>query len=145
MKAKTPAKSAASDKPKQVNLLDLKKCTGIGIRMSRLKVPWPDVAAAILSLDSRAFENADDVLTVLACLPTDEEKTILQSYRKDGKPVEVLSEAERFVMSLMDVPRAAPRLNAFCQKFAAAEKAAEASAIFQVGLKQRIPGFRVQL
>jgi hypothetical protein len=56
----------------------------------------------------------------------------LQAYRQSGKPVEVLSEAERFVMSLMDVPRATPRLRAFALKFTAAEKAAEATAVFRV-------------
>jgi hypothetical protein len=58
--------------------------------------------------------------------------TRLQAYRQSGKPVEVLSEAERFVMSLMDVPRATPRLRAFALKFTAAEKAAEATAVFRV-------------
>lgn len=56
----------------------------------------------------------------------------MQNYRQAGKPLEVLSEAERFVMSLMDVPRAAPRLKAFSLKFTTAEKAAEATAVFKV-------------
>lgn len=56
----------------------------------------------------------------------------LQAYRASGKPLDAISDAERFVMSLMDVPRAAPRLRAFSLKFTAAEKAAEAAAIFKV-------------
>ncbi|KAF6256854.1 formin homology 2 domain-containing protein [Scenedesmus sp. NREL 46B-D3] len=123
--------SKPSDKPKQVNLLDLKRCTAVGIRMARLKVPWQAVGCAILSLDGAAFEGADDIATVLQCLPSDEERAVLQAYRQAGKPVEVLSEAERFVMSLMDVPRATPRLRAFALKFTAAEKAAEATAVFR--------------
>jgi hypothetical protein len=58
----------------------------------------------------------------------------MQAYRQSGKPVEVVSEAERFVMSLMDVPRATPRLRAFALKFTAAEKAAEATAVFRVSI-----------
>jgi hypothetical protein len=49
-----------------------------------------------------------------------------------GKPTEVLSEAERFVISLMAAPRAAPRLRAFSMRFVTAEKHAEAAAIFTV-------------
>jgi hypothetical protein len=51
--------------------------------------------------------------------------------------MELLSDAERFVASLMDVPRAAPRLRALSLKFTAAEKAAEAAAVFQV--RARVP------
>jgi hypothetical protein len=39
-------------------------------------------------------------------------------------------------MSLMDVPRATPRLRAFALKFTAAEKAAEATAVFRVRSSQ---------
>jgi hypothetical protein len=67
-----------SDKPKQVNLLDLKRCTAVGIRMARLKVPWQSVGCAILSLDGAAFEGADDISTVLQCVPSEEEKGVLQ-------------------------------------------------------------------
>ncbi|WIA23864.1 hypothetical protein OEZ85_013518 [Tetradesmus obliquus] len=123
--------SKAAEKPKQLNLLDLKRCTAVGIRMARLKVPWQGVGAAILSLDGTAFEGAEDIGTVLQCLPSEEEKGVLQAYRQSGKPIEAVSEAERFVMSLMDVPRATPRLRAFALKFTAAEKAAEATAVFR--------------
>jgi hypothetical protein len=51
--------------------------------------------------------------------------------------VEVLSEAERFVISLMAAPRAAPRLRAFSMRFVMAEKHAEAAAIFTVGSARR--------
>lgn len=57
-----------------------------------------------------------------------------QAYINEGKPVEALSEAERFVISLMQTPRAAARLRAFSLKFAAEEKHAEAASVFKVGL-----------
>ncbi|KAF8060333.1 FH6 [Scenedesmus sp. PABB004] len=104
--------------PKQVTLLDLKRCTAIGIRMARLKVPWPEVGAAILSLDGAALGSAEDVATVVQCLPTPDERTTLEAYAASGRPPEALSEAERFAMSLM-------------ARFAAAERAAEAAAVFQ--------------
>eukprot|EP00879_Flechtneria_rotunda_P013653 GHRR01014263.1.p1 GENE.GHRR01014263.1~~GHRR01014263.1.p1 ORF type:complete len:984 (+),score=468.20 GHRR01014263.1:955-3906(+) len=114
----------------QTNLLDLKKCTAIGIRMARLKVPWPDVGAAILALDPKAFAGADDIMTVQQCLPSEDEKGVLQGYLSSGKPLDKLSEAEQFVISLMRVPRASQRLRAMSLKFSVAEKVAEATAVF---------------
>jgi hypothetical protein len=46
--------------------------------MARLKVPWQAVGCAILSLDGAAFEGADDISTVLQCVPSEEEKGVLQ-------------------------------------------------------------------
>ena len=66
--------------------------------------------------------------------PTHSHPTLaLQAYVASGKPDEVLSEAERFVISLMAAPRAAPRLRAFSMRFVTAEKHAEAAAMFTVG------------
>ncbi|KAI8474711.1 MAG: hypothetical protein J3K34DRAFT_407096 [Monoraphidium minutum] len=128
---RAPRAAKADAAPKQVTLLDLKRCTAIGIRMARLRVPWQAAADAILSLDSAAFEGAEDVSTLVQCLPTEDERGTLQAYVSSGKPVELLSEAERFVLSLMAVPRAAPRLRAFSMRFVTAEKHAEAAAVFR--------------
>lgn len=46
--------------------------------------------------------------------------------------MDLLSEGERFCISLMGVPGCARRIKALQLKFAAAEKAAEAAAIFKV-------------
>lgn len=80
MQAQRAPKSAEKREaaPKQVTLLDLKKCTAIGIRMARLKVPWQQAADAILSLDPVAFASAEDVNTIVQCLPSDDERSMLQ-------------------------------------------------------------------
>lgn len=71
---------------------------------------------------------------MLLLLSYDDYLCVLQEYRAAGRPLELVSEAERYVMSLLDVPRAASRLKTFALKFTAAEKAAEATAIFKVKL-----------
>jgi hypothetical protein len=86
-----------------------------------------NAAALCEELQGHAMHSQTPLLTHLCSVVI-----CLQAYRQSGKPVEVLSEAERFVMSLMDVPRATPRLRAFALKFTAAEKAAEATAVFRV-------------
>lgn len=75
MKAKAPEKATTQ---KKESLLDVKKMTSIGIRMSRLKVPWTEVGDAILTLDSKALGNAEDIQMILACLPGDDDKTKLK-------------------------------------------------------------------
>lgn len=42
-KMATPSKDAA---PKQVNILDMKRLTAIGVKMAKLKVHWSQVRAA---------------------------------------------------------------------------------------------------
>jgi hypothetical protein len=56
----------------------------------------------------------------------------VQKYVTEGKPVDVLDEQERFCITLMQVPAVARRIKALGLKFTAAEKAAEATAIFKV-------------
>lgn len=132
---RAPRAAKAESAPKQVTLLDLKRCTAIGIKMARLKVPWQvrahtqggapatlDVALfrrgscqrsvrhdlraascaaltkeisgneqpvpplpcwqsaadAILCLDPAAFETAEDIATVMQCLPSEDERGMLQ-------------------------------------------------------------------
>lgn len=58
----------------------------------------------------------------------------MQKYVNEGKPLDVLDEQERFCISLMEVPTVARRIKALGLKFTAAEKAAEAAAIFKVGV-----------
>lgn len=77
-KKATTKDKKASGKKEQVNILELKKVTGIGIRMSRLKVPWQEVGDAIVALDSKALETAEDVQTIMACLPDADDKKKFQ-------------------------------------------------------------------
>jgi hypothetical protein len=55
-----------------------------------------------------------------------------QKYVNEGKPVNVLDDQEQFCISLMGVPAVKQRIRALGLKFTAAEKAAEAAAIFKV-------------
>ncbi|KAI8466315.1 MAG: hypothetical protein J3K34DRAFT_460936 [Monoraphidium minutum] len=116
--------------PKHVTVLDLKRCTAIGIRMARLRVPWQDAAAAVVSLDPAVLGSADDVATLLQCLPTDDERAALQAYAAEGKPMSALSEAERFAATLAAVPGAAARLRCLSLRFTTEERRAEASAVY---------------
>ena len=59
-------------------VLQLKRCTDLGIIMKKLKLPWPHVADAILKLDPVCLASGEDVQTLEKCLPTDDERKDFQ-------------------------------------------------------------------
>jgi hypothetical protein len=63
---------------KKLAVLDLKRATGIGIRMARLSVPWNQIREAIMICDEDVLKTSDDVETVLACVPSEDEFRMLQ-------------------------------------------------------------------
>ena len=67
------------------------------------RVPWQRIPHAIIKLDSKAFQTADDVRAVLQCVPTQDEANLLQSYVRAGGKVEGLSDAELFCLDLIKV------------------------------------------
>jgi hypothetical protein len=59
-------------------VLQLKRCTDLGIIMKKLKLPWPQVADAILKLDPVCLASGEDVQTLEKCLPSDDERKDFQ-------------------------------------------------------------------
>ena len=50
---------------KSLACLDLKRATGIGIRMSRLRCPWRQLAQAVADADPAVLASAEDVAAVM--------------------------------------------------------------------------------
>jgi hypothetical protein len=73
-------KDKKDEKPKPVNVLDLKRCTGIGVAMKKLKLPWQQMPGAIIGLDPQAFGTTEDIGFVMQCIPTADEANMLRSY-----------------------------------------------------------------
>ena len=67
------------------------------------RVAWQKIPHAIIRLDPKAFQTADDVRAVLQCAPTQDEGNLLQSYVRAGGKLEGLSDAELFCLELMKV------------------------------------------
>ncbi|KAL0049978.1 hypothetical protein WJX82_001917 [Trebouxia sp. C0006] len=125
------AKRPASTARQKLAVLDLKRATAVGIRMSRLRVPWQKIPHAVIKLDSKAFQTADDVRAVLQCVPTQDEANLLQSYVRAGGKLEGLSDAELFCMDLVKTPRVEARLSTFLTRFEAQQQLAEAKGILE--------------
>lgn len=58
-----------------------------------------------MRLDPELLAGADDARTVLACVPTAEERAMLGAFLASGGNAEALSDAERFCLDLMKVHR----------------------------------------
>jgi hypothetical protein len=88
-------------------VLDLKRATAIGIRLSRLGLPWDMVPPAAAAADAELLGGAEGVHAVLQCLPSEEEMRVLRSYVEGGGEeslgVAGLSAAERLVWELGQV------------------------------------------
>ncbi|KAA6421764.1 MAG: formin domain containing, partial [Trebouxia sp. A1-2] len=125
------ARRPASRARQKLAVLDLKRATAVGIRMSRLRVPWQRIPHAIIKLDFKAFQTADDVRAVLQCVPTQDEANLLQSYVRAGGKLEGLSDAELFCLDLMKILRVEARLSTFLTRFEAQQQLAEARGILE--------------
>lgn len=64
-----------------------------------------------MRLDTAVLAGADDARTLLACVPTVEERSMFEAFLRSGGRAESLSDAERFCLDLMQVRcTPAPRL-----------------------------------
>ncbi len=62
-----------------------------------------------MRVDAAVLAGADDARTVLACLPTAEERSMFEAFLSSGGSAASLSDAEHFCLNLMQV-----RLHACC-------------------------------
>jgi hypothetical protein len=87
-------------------LLDAKRANNIAIILSRVRLPFDEMRAAVLSLDKEALPP-DAVAALLSCVPSPEELDIVVSA---GVPPASLGFAERFVLEVGSIPRLQKRL-----------------------------------
>eukprot|EP00884_Botryococcus_braunii_P014893 jgi/Botrbrau1/23404/Bobra.0051s0048.1 len=123
-------------KAKQVALLDIKRATTIGIRMSRLKIAAGEVFPAVLAADlGGRLGGLEGVRALCDCIPTSEEAAALQAYLAQGGDPALLSDAERLALQLSLIPRVEARLAGFRASFEAASLAGEASKLVEAHLE----------
>jgi len=89
---------AAPPKPKFVEILDSNRSRSLNIMLSRFKIPYPDIAAAIKQL--RNIFTDDQLSAIRTNQPTPEEIAQVKAY--DGE-YELLGNPEKFVLALSTV------------------------------------------
>ncbi|XP_027190814.1 formin-like protein 20 isoform X2 [Cicer arietinum] len=103
---------AAGSKNEKVTLVDLRRAYNTEIMLTKVKMPLPDMMAAVLAMDDSVLD-ADQVENLIKFCPTKEEMDLLKAYTGDK---ENLGKCEQFFFELMKVPRVESKLRVFCFK-----------------------------
>jgi len=104
--AAAPAKAA---KKAEITVLDGKRNQNLSILIARFKITYEEVRKAIIDLDDE-FLVPDTVNALKQAAPTPEEIELLKEFSGDK---DSLAKPDRFLMTIMDVPRLANRLGCF--------------------------------
>ncbi|CAH2073643.1 unnamed protein product [Thlaspi arvense] len=104
--------SAAMPKPEKVRLIDLRRAYNMKIMLTKLKMPLPDMMAAVLEMDDTVLDN-DQIENLIKFFPTKEEMELLKSYTGDKAN---LGKCEQYFLELMKVPRVESKLRVFSFK-----------------------------
>ncbi|CAN1795681.1 Formin-like protein 20, partial [Linum perenne] len=105
-------KKSAGSKPEKVQLIDLRRANNTEIMLTKVKMPLPDMMAAILALDESVLD-VDQVDNLIKFCPTKEEMEQLKNYTGDK---DNLGRCEQYFLELMKVPRVESKLRVFSFK-----------------------------
>ncbi|XP_020977032.1 putative formin-like protein 15b isoform X2 [Arachis ipaensis] len=84
----------------------------IEIMLTKVKMPLPDMMAAVLAMDESVLD-VDQVENLIKFCPTKEEMELLKGYTGDK---ENLGKCEQYFLELMKVPRVESKLRVFSFK-----------------------------
>eukprot|EP00256_Glycine_max_P057251 XP_014625002.1 formin-like protein 20 [Glycine max] len=99
-------------KTDRITLVDLRRANNTEIMLTKVKMPLPDMMAAVLALDESVLD-VDQVENLIKFCPTKEEMDLLKGYTGDK---EILGKCEQFFLELMKVPRVESKLRVFAFK-----------------------------
>ncbi|XP_062303244.1 formin-like protein 1 isoform X2 [Osmerus eperlanus] len=100
----------AQKAPTKVSLMDSNKAKNLAITLRKGGLSPQDICIAIETYDEQAL--ALDFLELLErFVPSDYELKLLQNYEKEGRPLEELSEEDRFMIRFGKIPRLSQRIS----------------------------------
>ncbi|KAK4427883.1 Formin-like protein 20 [Sesamum alatum] len=111
---KAGAKKPAESKPTKVQLIDLKRAYNVEIMLTKVKMPLPDMMAAVLAMDDTTLD-ADQVENLIKFCPKKEEMELLKNHIV-GDTVGCLTSIFQFFLELMKAPRVESKLRVFLFK-----------------------------
>ncbi|KAG7601537.1 Tensin-type phosphatase domain [Arabidopsis thaliana x Arabidopsis arenosa] len=100
-------------KPEKVQLIDLRRANNTEIMLTKVKMPLPDMMAAVLAMDESVLD-VDQIENLIKFCPTKEEMELLKNYTGDKT---TLGKCEQYFLELMKVPRVEAKLRVFSFKF----------------------------
>ncbi|KAH9777958.1 Formin-like protein 20 [Citrus sinensis] len=105
-------RKSVGSKPDKVHLIDLRRANNTEIMLTKVKMPLPDMMAAVLAMDESVLD-VDQVENLIKFCPTKEEMELLKNYTGDK---ENLGKCEQYFLELMKVPRVESKLRVFAFK-----------------------------
>ncbi|KAM5570824.1 formin-like protein 20 [Rosa sericea] len=114
-------RKSAGSKPDKVHLVDLRRANNTEIMLTKVKMPLPDMMAAVLAMDESVLDS-DQVENLIKFCPTKEEMELLKNYTGDK---ETLGKCEQYFLELMKVPRVESKLRVFSFKIQFSSQASE--------------------
>ncbi|KAI0214437.1 Formin-like protein [Lamellibrachia satsuma] len=100
----------ASKRPETVSLLDPNRLRNVAITRRKIDFSNEQLIRSINSLDLKTL-SLERVEILLRIIPNDQEMKLYRDYERDKKPVDVLSEEDKFMISLMKVERLSQKLH----------------------------------
>ncbi|KAI4329638.1 hypothetical protein MLD38_028004 [Melastoma candidum] len=107
--ARRKSMGAKTDK---VHLIDLRRANNTEIMLTKVKMPLPDMMAAVLAMQETVLD-VDQVENLIKFCPTKEEMELLKGYAGDK---DNLGKSEQYFLELMKVPRVESKLRVFSFK-----------------------------
>ncbi|KAG2310041.1 hypothetical protein Bca52824_021598 [Brassica carinata] len=99
-------------KPEKVQLIDLRRANNTEIMLTKVKMPLPDMMAAVLAMDDTVLD-IDQIENLIKFCPTKEEMELLKNYTGDKA---TLGKCEQYFLELMKVPRVESKMRVFSFK-----------------------------
>ncbi|KAK0527084.1 hypothetical protein OC834_004561 [Tilletia horrida] len=113
-----PTRTRTSDVPAAKapkTLIDLNRAQNISIILTRIKLPYPAIRDALLSMDEEIL-TVEHLKALQNCLPTPDEAELVRDYPGDFSQ---LAAADQFFKQVAGIPRLTQRLNCmlYARKF----------------------------
>ncbi|RID73089.1 hypothetical protein BRARA_B00260 [Brassica rapa] len=99
-------------KPEKIQLIDLRRANNTEIMLTKVKMPLPDMMAAVLAMDDTVLD-IDQIENLIKFCPTKEEMELLKNYTGDKA---TLGKCEQYFLELMKVPRVESKMRVFSFK-----------------------------
>uniref|UniRef100_A0A672R951 Formin like 1 n=1 Tax=Sinocyclocheilus grahami TaxID=75366 RepID=A0A672R951_SINGR len=100
----------AEKAPSKVSMLEANKAKNLAITLRKGGMSPNDICTAIERYDQQSL-SLDFLELLERFIPSEYEMKLLQNYEKEGRPLEDLSEEDRFMSRFGKIPRLAQRIN----------------------------------
>ncbi|XP_076094984.1 formin-like protein 3 isoform X3 [Mytilus galloprovincialis] len=106
----TPKMLKKSRKPESISLIDGNRLRNCAITRRKIELTNEEITRAINYIDLKTL-SLDMVEILLTILPNDQEVKAFKQYEKDRKPLDMLTDEDRFLFQLCKVERLSPKLH----------------------------------